>query len=274
MNNLGTVLKEKRLSLKMSQKEVADGICTQPMISSIEKNKYIPNSQILISICQKLKINLNILNLDNNYQISSVEKFNKQVSLYCNNHEYHKLKKFLLQESTVSMIENDQQTQAYYYYLGVCHLQADNDLRAAKMDLQMAMSKIDNQRELTTLDRLTLISMALIFANKKIERESNKYLNLAFTNLDQSRFETNQIALFYLAAYTNILLGENINATNWIVQGIEFAAAHDSHYMLGNMYYLLARLASNAHENGIANIYQSRANIFVELFNEKIFKSY
>ncbi|WP_334329908.1 helix-turn-helix domain-containing protein [Companilactobacillus sp. HBUAS59699] len=274
MNNLGTVLKEKRLSLKMSQKEVADGICTQPMISSIEKNKYIPNSQILISICKKLKINLNILNLDDNYQISSVEKFNKKVGLYCNNHEYQKLKKFLLQESTVSMIENDQQTQAYYYYLGVCHLQADKDLKAAKMDLQMAMSKIDNQRELTTLDRLTLISMSLIFANKNIEYESKKYLKLAFTDLDKSQFETNQIALFYLAAYTNILLGENIDATNWIVQGIEFASAHDSHYMLGNMYYLLARLASNAHKNGIANIYQSRANIFVELFNEKIFKSY
>jgi len=273
MNNLGEILKEKRIALKMSQKELAEDICTQPLISSIEKGKYIPNSQILILLCQRLQIDIDNISLDNNYQISSKAEFNNMITTLCNNHEYKKLKEFLLQDSTINSISNDEQTKAYYYYLGVAYLQADHDLDAAQTNFKLVLSNYNTKNKLTTLNRLTSASLAVIFAKKGLMNSSNEYLNNAFRNFDTARFETNQIALFYLATYSRSLLNKNIDAITWVDQGIEFASQHDSHYMLGNMYYLLAQLLSKSNQSDASNQSRDRSDMFAELFGEKIFKT-
>ncbi|WP_225423023.1 helix-turn-helix domain-containing protein [Companilactobacillus jidongensis] len=274
MNNLGEILKEKRLILKMSQKEVAADICSQPMISSIEKGKYIPNSQILILLCQRLQIDIDSISLDSNYQISSREEFNNKITTLCNNHEYQKLREFLLQESTIDSVSNHEQTKAYYYYLGVAYLQADHNLDKAKTNFKLSLSNDDNNRKkLTTLDRLASVSLAGIFAKEGLINSSNEYLNIAFHNFDTANFETNQIALFYLAAYSRASLNKNIDAITWLDQGIEFATKHDSHYMLGNMYYLLAQLLSKSNQADSTTQYRDRSDMFAELFGEKIFKT-
>lgn len=272
MNNLGETLKDRRLASHLSQKQVCENICSQPMLSSIEQGKYIPNAEILIALCKKLKINLNLLSLHDNYQISDVDKFNKTVDNLCNNHKYKELKQFLLDDKTIEKINSSQHTQAYYYYLSISYLQADNDLDKFEFNLKLAISEHPNPISLTTLDRLVFISMATLYAKKNNHNKYLEYLNKAFKDFKIVNFEANQIVIFYLAAYSNILLKKNIDALNWINQGIDFATKNNSHYMLANLYYLLAKTLIKENKSELALDPKNRAKVFTELFNEKIFK--
>ncbi|WP_125711562.1 DUF2225 domain-containing protein [Companilactobacillus kedongensis] len=212
------------------------------------------------------------LSLDSNYQMSSIKDFNKQIDSLCNNHDYAKLKDFLLSEKTIENISTDRQTQAYYYYLGVAYLQTDNNLDQAEYNFKLAFSSHDNSNVLNTLDRLILISMAAIYAKKNNEKKTLDYITQAFDKFTSTKFETNQIALFYLTAYANLILEKNLDAINWVNQGIDFAAKNDSHYMLANLYYLLAQLLNKTDKSNLALDPHNRAKIFTDLFNEKIFK--
>ena len=59
---LSKIIKQKRIKQKLSQKELAEGICSQGMISSIEHGDYIPNTAIFLAICSKL--NFSIVNFN------------------------------------------------------------------------------------------------------------------------------------------------------------------------------------------------------------------
>ncbi|MFD1418299.1 helix-turn-helix domain-containing protein [Companilactobacillus keshanensis] len=272
MNNLGETLKEQRMALHLSQKSTCENICSQPMLSSIEKGKYIPNSQILILLCKRLKIDMELLSLNDNYQISSINSFNKKVDDLCNNHKYTELKKFLLADETVAKINTDQQTQAYYYYLSISYLQADKNLDSFESNLKLAISVHPHPIVLTTLDRLIRISMAVLYAKRKNNTKYLEYLTKSFEKFQVANFEANQIVIFYLAAYSNILLEKNIDALNWINQGIDFATKNNSHYMLANLYYLLAKIMTKENKSDLALDSINRSKIFTDLFNEKVFK--
>jgi len=137
---LGITLKTIRKQQGLSQKEVCRGICAQSMLSAIENNQYTPNAELLIQLCKRLSISLSVFSLADNFDISSNDQFNHTVDELCNHHEYVKLKSFLLSQSTLNHIETSEQTQAYYYYLGVSQFHTDRDLNDAHNNLRMSVN--------------------------------------------------------------------------------------------------------------------------------------
>lgn len=55
---LASRLKERRKALKMSQKELAEGICKQGQISRIENGEYTPGSELLYALSRKLRVSM------------------------------------------------------------------------------------------------------------------------------------------------------------------------------------------------------------------------
>ncbi|WP_271295116.1 helix-turn-helix domain-containing protein [Weissella confusa] len=55
---ISSLIKNNRQKLAMSQHELADGICSQPMISSIERGDYLPNAALFMKLCIRLNISL------------------------------------------------------------------------------------------------------------------------------------------------------------------------------------------------------------------------
>ena len=56
---IGQRIRELRKSLKLSQEELAEGICTQAQISKIEKGDVYPYANTLYLISQKLGVDVN-----------------------------------------------------------------------------------------------------------------------------------------------------------------------------------------------------------------------
>ena len=101
---LGSILKRARMARHLTQQVVADDICSQPMLSAIENGRYTPNADLLIALCQRLGIDLNSLQLADNYAVGTATQFNQTVEKLCNQHQYTDLLKFLKQDDVISAI--------------------------------------------------------------------------------------------------------------------------------------------------------------------------
>lgn len=272
MKNLGTVLKELRKKRGMTQKQLAEGICAQSMLSAIENDVYIPNAILLVNLAKRLKVDLNEISLATNFEISANEEFNQNVNKLCNSHQYIELLEFLQQNKVIDNLKTAHQLQAYYYYLGVAQLQT-NKLSEAMQSLKLSLAEI-NHLQLDTLSRLAYLGMGYIYAleNKKTAAVDN--IDLAFRNWNDFSYEENQNIIYYLAALIYFKLNDYQDSTAYLVDGIGFIAKHDSHYMLANCYFLMARLAQEAHQDDERLEANGRKDLFSELYGEKIFQDF
>lgn len=272
MKNLGAVLKELRKEKKLTQRELAEGICAQSMLSAIENDVYIPNANLLIKLANRLEVNLNQISLAINYNISTKDNYNQTVDKLCNNHQYQKLLNFLQQNRVIDDLETASQYQSYYYYLGVAQLQT-NTIDEALQSFKLSLTEI-NHLQLDTISRLAYLAIGYIYAlqNKKITAVDN--IDLAFRNWNEFSYDENQNILYYLAALIYFKLNDYQNSTAYLVDGITFIAKHDSHYMLANCYFLMARLSQEAHQDDKLLEASRRKDLFTELYGEKVFKDF
>lgn len=265
MNTIGSVIRMHRKQQNLSQKELCDGVCSQSMMSAIESDKYTPNSQLLIALCQKLSLSLDSFNLSDNFEISQQENFNKTVEELCNNHRYSELKSFLNQEQVVNSLKTDFQLQSYYYYLGISEFQTDDNLNNAIKNLKLSLSCAPESSELSTLSRLALASLALT-------SNSEDYIPNAVKDINKLKYEQNQNIIYYLIALNYYRQKEYLTSFNYVQKTIDFITEHDSHYMLANSYYLLASIANELSNDDEKNNALNRQELLSDLFKEKIYR--
>lgn len=268
--SLGSVLKATRQAQHKSQKQLAAGICSQAMLSAIENDRYTPNVKLVLALCQRLKINLASFKLVTNFGISHQTTFNETVNDLCNQHLYSKLKTFLRQPQTLQAIETDDQTQAYYYYLGVAEFQTEKNLTAAYQNLSLAVNLIAPRQQLSTLSRLALVSLALMIGRNQQPTKVVPLIKRALIEINEAPYEANLNAVYYLTALIYFDLGKYQFAVDYLKQDIAFATHHDSHYLLANDYRLLAEIAAVTGQKQQELVATAQEQFLVSLFHEKI----
>jgi len=272
MKNLGTVLKELRKEKGLTQKDLAEGVCAQSMLSAIENNVYIPNANLLINLANKLEVDLNEISLATNFEISSDDNVNLTIDKLCNGHQYVELLKFLQQSAVIDQLKTAHQLQNYYYYLGVAQLQT-NEISEAMRSFRMSLNEI-NHLHLDTVSRLAYLAIGYIYALQNQRTSAVDNIDLAFRNWNEFSYDKNQNILYYLAALIYFKLNDYQNSTAYLVDGISFIAKHDSHYMLANCYFLMARLSQEAHQDDERIEAHRRKDLFSELYGEQIFENF
>ncbi|MDF7682188.1 helix-turn-helix transcriptional regulator [Lactobacillus sp. ESL0679] len=270
-NQLGQALKMARQAKKMTQKETAENICAQSMLSAIENGKYVPNAKLLIELCQRLGIELNTISLASNFAISSQPSLNAKLDKLCNLHDYEQLRGFLLKKSTINQLQTAAEEQAYYYYLAITDFQIDHNLTAAKQNLKLALACNETKSLTSVLMRLTLISLSLVNLEQGQKKESEQLLAKALADINQINYSENLNVLFYLAALINYQAGKIRAAVDWLDQGVTYITEHNSHYMLANCYFLLAKIAQKTGQEDQALENEHKSRFLSELFTEKIF---
>ncbi|HFI0405798.1 TPA: helix-turn-helix domain-containing protein [Streptococcus suis] len=90
---LASRIKNRRKELKLSQKELADGICKQGQISRLENGEYTPGSELLYQLAKKLNVSMDYF-FDEHISDESVEliEFKKISKNFINHRNYESLK--------------------------------------------------------------------------------------------------------------------------------------------------------------------------------------
>lgn len=269
---IGSILKQQRQSQKLSQVQVADGICSQSMLSAIEHDRYTPNAQLLIALCARLGLALDVLNLATNYAISDADTINDRVVTLCNAHRYQELLNLLTDQHVIDQVQTDAQTQSYYYYLAVAQLQAPATpkLTAVRQSLQQSLASAPATP--TALTRLTWVTIAYLDAINQQAKSADEYCYRALAELGGDRFDPNLNVVYYLAALTQHQLGRDRRSLKLLLDGIDFITAHDSHFMLANCYYLIAVIAQSNGDAGRQLEAEQQSAFLAQLFDEHVHK--
>lgn len=111
MQSIGNKFKTKRKALGLSQKDLADGICEQSLISKIERTNYFPSSDVLYSLSQKLQVDI-IYFFDESYEtVSDLRKFISMSSKLLEHRNYNELKYlYNLEKSNQNSFNEDEQS--------------------------------------------------------------------------------------------------------------------------------------------------------------------
>lgn len=90
---LATRLKNRRKELKMSQRELAEGICKQGQISRLENGEFTPGADFLYALSKKLKVSMDyFFNEQIEEEIDDLSEFKKLAQTFITNRNYESLK--------------------------------------------------------------------------------------------------------------------------------------------------------------------------------------
>lgn len=270
---MGSVLKQARLDAGLTQAETAEDICSQAMLSAIENDQYTPSATLLIALCQRLGLSLDAIALANNFAIGQEPQFNKKVAALCNAHQYKELLRFLNQDAVIDSIADGAETQAYYYYLAVAQFQGAQDWDDAQQNLQLSLASATRTKVPPVLTRLAKISAAYIavLKSQQVTPSIQADIDAALKGIDRAKYDENLNIIFYLAALIYYHDRQYTESAKLLARGIQFTTSHNSHYMLANAYYLLAKIATQLGKKDQAQDAQQRSALFSELFGEQVF---
>lgn len=238
---IGYLIKEKRIEKKIKQHELADNICTQAMISKIERGLLNPSHKLLIKIAAKLETPVayfygESLNGRNQYEKELTNLVDQMRSLL-NKGEYKTVATQL--EANSDSIDKNKNLyldinlkwikSILLYFLDS---QTEKSITLL-IEIQEVAEKIDLALSLDIISTL-----GIIYYQEGYYDKADRYFEECFQYLNKiSSFET-KARLLYNYALNLDSLNKEKEALEVALQGIELLISNQSLYMLGYFYYL------------------------------------
>lgn len=240
MKILGDKIRHYRKLRGISQSELADGICTQATISLIEKKDKIPSMEILVRICERLGITMNLVIVNDDSQIysiiSDIKKSFYQDDFDGINDKLGKLKNI--------NVNNKQEIKLIHFFNGLMEYETSKNYDKAIFDFNRAMNV--NIANVDMYDILINIFTAKAYINKKSVDEAKVYYDqakdLIKSSLDKIGDENyhDSILIYDNMADLSLKLDDNQKAAEYANEGILIARREQTLFKLDEMYYYLA----------------------------------
>lgn len=238
LKKIGHLIKNTRKKKSLSQKELASGICSQAMISSIENNEYLPNAALFLALCNKLGLSVDTNFLSQELKFDCNQELSNKLFDLCKKHQYQALIEYLDTPQVLADLDTDLDYQIYYYYHGCSIYQLTHDLISCKRDFELALTytvdlqKPDpkNEIELLLLNSLGVVNMELFqvqeaqklfhSVNKIMEKVSSKSENLN--------------VIFFQQGTVKFKQSKYSEAVERYMQGLKFLEKNGSTFMLNS----------------------------------------
>ncbi|WP_057765663.1 helix-turn-helix transcriptional regulator [Companilactobacillus tucceti] len=255
MKILGEKIRHYRKLRGISQSELADGICTQATVSLIEKKNKIPSMEILVRICERLGITMNLVIVNDDSQIYSIISDIKK-SFYFD--DYQAIEDKLNKLNDIN-INNKQEIKLIHFFNGLVEYELSKNYDKAIFDFNRAMNV--NIANVDMYDILIDIYTAKAYVNKKSTDEAKVYFeqakDLIKASVEKISDENyhDSISIYANMSDLSLNLGDNERAADYASEGIYIARKEQSLFKLDEMYSSLAeagtREGKKADENYI-----------------------
>jgi transcriptional regulator with XRE-family HTH domain len=266
---IGGKIKELRKALGLSQKELAEGICTQAQISKIEKGDVYPYASTLYLISQRLGVDVNyFFDIGTTPRLDYVKEVNRQLKIARRKFEYGEIKQIVkVEEKNPLFAHNRKNLQILLWHKGIYEYYLNQNVSKAielfDRAIDLTHDKVWTEREVEIA-----ISKGIIFFE---EGELEKALTIYELALDQMGLlpyiQDNSIKtrLFYNTARVltrlqifNRSISYCKEAIDWCIENEDLFLLGELHYHIGYNYELQNKLSS-------AKSYMEKSLIIFEL---------
>ncbi|WP_125713975.1 helix-turn-helix domain-containing protein [Companilactobacillus kedongensis] len=178
---LGQTIQNKRKSLNLSQEELADGICTQAVISKIENQNTPPSINFLIAICQKLHLTLDqVFSEFSSLPSSNMTQDKFQIldnAVQDDDYKTIEAEILTIKESTLPSRE-----KAHLHFLFAKLAESKKDFDEAIFQLNYSLESLTNRS--VFWGTMIYAELGSIYLAKSQLDKTNYYLDLAFSGID------------------------------------------------------------------------------------------
>ena len=274
---IGQRIRELRKSLKLSQEELAEGICTQAQISKIEKGDVFPYANTLYLISQKLGVDVNyFFAIGSTPRIDYVNEVFRQLRLTRRSLQFEEMDRIIkLEEKNPLFTQNSRHLQMILWNKGLCeHALYKNTEGGIKIlweaiELTHTNNKVWTEREIEIL-----IAIGSIYSEEGRTQEASDIFLGALENLQQLVFISDNTILprlYYNLARVYGML-ENYEESNYYCKkGIKHCLSKDNLYPLGELHYQICYNYEKMGQLDKALSYLDKAVIIFELLEDQTY---
>ncbi|WP_081757594.1 helix-turn-helix domain-containing protein [Alkalibacterium sp. AK22] len=265
---IGEKIKSRRKEIKMTQAELADGICTQAMVSRIEKKKVRPSRGLMEKISERLGVSINYF-----YGEDSVESRYSQMSQLCRMIRQHLERReydsvSYLIDSNEELIRKavGEEREFFDWIHGLLFAYRDGDNEKA-LDYLIEMEKDVKNGEL----RVEIIdSIGNRYLKKKEYDKAEAYYKKGFNSFAEWMNHEKKAKLLLNYAICLSRQEKYGDCLEKVMQGLELVVEKNTLFLLGDFFYYkgycLEKLGQHREAVGA---YQKAKTIFDIQQNEK-----
>ncbi|MCW6677534.1 helix-turn-helix domain-containing protein [Aerococcaceae bacterium NML180378] len=273
MYDYATNIRKLRKQKNLKQTDLAAGICSQGMISKIEKKQLRPDIDLLILIAKKLDVSVG--ELIGEHTESQNKKYLMHITNLLNAREFDVLESYL--DSKAATDESVLNNPAFSKWLkGVLlamnHADAEGALQELNEALEIVQASGEPQDELVVRIYTTLASTYILM---KDYTQSIKYCELAIALLPKTEldFATKQKVYYTLAL--SYSYQQNFAETIFHTQiAIQVGLENSSLYLLDDLYILLTNTYIETKEYDKALAALEKATLLADIKNHYVLKPY
>ena len=245
---LASRLKERRKALKMSQKELAEGICKQGQISRIENGEYTPGSELLYALSRKLRVSLDYF-FDEQVQDekNELENFRLVAENFISQRDYSSLK-YLYNLESKSSSHLSLSDKMYLEWIQTLVLfYCDNN----KLEAVSKLEKLIKEKNISEINYLrfsnTLFNFYYDIDDLNQFNEIRDNLEKRVNNLIIHTIEELELSIKFNYNISRYLwLQNNVeDALNKISETIRICKRYRSNYLLADLYLLLGNASAS-----------------------------
>lgn len=271
---LATRLKNKRKELKLSQKELAEGICEQGQISRMEQGKYSPGSELLFQLSKRLNVSMNYFFEDTEVSsLENIDKFKELSRKFLDQRDYESLQYiYELEKAKRSRLSiKDQLYLDWIDTLVQFHYYKHQTEAVAKLEKILSSLKKSDFYYLQLGN--TLANFYFELGQEDNYQELYKLLKENIRSLSVQNLEQLELLIKFRYNYCRYLwLHEQISeAIEEITDTIAICRKYDSSYRLADLYCLLGNISEGfAEKDRIQGFYQLSYQLYKHEENQKM----
>lgn len=241
----GNIIKAKRKELGLTQKELSDGICTQALISRIEKGDIVPQNSILYQLGERLNIDeeeLRNLAYTTRYD-NEVSEIKDIIRKALSRRDYLQVEVIMDRNETIIENITNENDHAFFTWIEASlqdklYHRTDTALNTLT---EIPLLDLDDDLSIEILNAIGII----YYQEKDYDQALNVFQN-AVSMIEENLDYLVQIKLYLNYALTLEEHDEDKKALEYVMQAIDILISKDSMYLLGDLYhtkgYILRKL--------------------------------
>ncbi|WP_042473938.1 helix-turn-helix domain-containing protein [Bacillus ndiopicus] len=263
-------IKELRKKKGFTQKELAEGICTQAMVSNFEKGEMIPSSPTLFAIAQRLGVDMNyFFNMSStdstSFKTTDAQNIIRKL-IHQNDYEsaYYIVQNELVQESLLTT----EHRQFLLWHKGICQWFLHQQLDTAIQTLEEALHADDKQS--TEREVAIMNSIAVVYLGAgQFEKSLSYYEKCLLLLKKQSSISFTIQIRVYLGASRAFQHSHKFNEALLLAkQGIQLCTENETLYLLGDLLFQASHCLISLEDKLNASIYLENAKTIYTLQNK------
>lgn len=255
--SFGQNIRSIRLKRKMTQKMLAEDICSQSVLSRIENNEELPNVWVMYQICQRLGVTLDQVMMLHSEEINKTNQIFAEIESHFVHKQFQEMREKMEDKATKDYLYLDSDMQMYYYYLGSCDYFLDQNYDAALEALKkgLAYSYQQDKTNVSVMEIRILSCMGRVYSDLLQLGEARFYLEKAYDAmhaLPPERLSTALTKIYYNYAVFLKEQQEDCRALKVTNEGIALAREKNSLYFLEELFELKGQLLQRLKEEKAA----------------------